>query len=60
MTQVMVERKVKNLKCQFDFRPLKVGNRFEYVSVGRISHIVGKISMRTITLFKPHLNQRSA
>ncbi len=29
MTQVMVERKVENLKCQFDFRPLKVGNRLE-------------------------------
>jgi len=28
-TQVMVEKKGRELKCQFDFQPLKVENRFK-------------------------------
>jgi len=47
-------------KCQFDSRPLKVGNHLEYVHASGMPYIVEKISMKLKVCFTPHFNQRFA
>jgi hypothetical protein len=46
------QKKGRESNCQFDSRPLKVGNRPDLL-VGRgVRHIVGKLSMRATTLLQ--------
>jgi hypothetical protein len=44
-------KKGRESKCQFDSRPLKIGNRLELHVRRCVPHIVGKLLTRTTTLF---------
>jgi hypothetical protein len=44
--------------CQFDSRPLKVGNRPDPMLAGGVWHTVGKLLKRTTSYFRPHPNRR--
>jgi len=54
------QKKGRESNCQFDSRPQKVENRPDLLAAGGVPYIVGKLSMRAITLLRTHCDPRSA
>jgi len=42
-------KKGQESKCQFDSRPLEVGNTSKYVHASGMLHIIGKLSQKATT-----------